>query len=131
MKLSKFKVHKSILAARSDVFKAMFGSQMKENECGEVTFEDLTSSGLKTILFIYAGVVDEAWKVNTGEIVDAADRYSINFLKTFVDKNLHLTCNTENASNMLQLTIIHALSLAFKNISEYIQSNFNRIANVS
>lgn len=123
-----FRVHKNILAARSEVFKVMFETPMKESQSGEVTLEDLSSRGLKTILkFIYTGMVDDDWKSNPREIVNAADRFSLSSLKKFVDMNLHLTCNVENALDLLQIACYHILTTAFKNISKYIQLNLHQI----
>lgn len=122
-------MHKAILAARSEVFKAMFETPMKESLSGVVTFDDLSSSTMKTFLkFIYTGILDDDWKNNPTEIVDVADRFCLPSLKKFVDMNLHLTCKVENAVDLLQIAHYHALPTAFKNISNYLRSNVNQIA---
>ena len=51
-----FKVHKAILVARSDVFRAMFLSGMKETVEGEVVIKDVDGKALEEVLhYLYTG----------------------------------------------------------------------------
>lgn len=121
-KYESFRVHKNILATGSEVFKAMFESPMKESQSGEVTFDDLSSAGLKILLkFIYTGIVDDDWKNNPSEIADVANRFLLSLLTKFIDLNLHLICNVENAYDLFRIAKHHGLTTATNNISKYCQ----------
>lgn len=70
--------------------------------------------------FIYTGTVHDDWKNNARELTDMAARFSLPSLKNFIDMNLDLNCNVENAIDMLQIAQCYAFKMDFKNITKYI-----------
>lgn len=51
-------VHKSILCARSNVFKAMFNSNMKESNTNKIIIDDISTDAFKELIkFIYTDVI--------------------------------------------------------------------------
>ena len=76
----RFPVHKSMLAARSPVFAAMFGHhEMEESKQGEATIKDLEPEVLKEMLkYIYTGKVTQLESM-ADELLAAADKVSCHF----------------------------------------------------
>ncbi|XP_054713863.1 speckle-type POZ protein B-like [Uloborus diversus] len=90
----KFSVHKSVLAARSPVFRAMFSHPMRESEQNIVVIDDTSEKVLGEVLyFIYSGKVSEGLTVNLAlDLLQAADKYCLLDLKatccSFLKQNL-------------------------------------------
>ncbi|XP_065357150.1 speckle-type POZ protein-like [Calliphora vicina] len=95
--------HKIVLAARSEVFAAMFEHKMKENEDNCVNIEDFDSDVCEEMLrYIYTGKVpklDEMWD----ELLAVADKYNLNGLKTICEQKLTSDLSMENAAKKLVL----------------------------
>merc|ERR1740128_1295403 len=85
-----FNCHQLILSTRSDVFRAMFQSNMKENRTKKVTIKDVDPDVLKEMLkFIYTGVTNEhVLKEKSGELLAAAEKYQIDCLKEICEVQL-------------------------------------------
>lgn len=76
-----FCVHKSILAARSRVFAAMFEHAMKEQTDGIVEIADVEPEIMQELLrFIYAGKVNNI-QMLACDLLAAADKYDLQGLK--------------------------------------------------
>lgn len=72
-----FKAHKSILAARSPVFGAMFEHEMEERKNGKVQILDVESDVFKEMLqFIYTGRTEKL-KEMAPELLATADKVSV------------------------------------------------------
>merc|ERR1711936_1548745 len=81
-------VHKSILAARSPVFCAMFQHDLEENKQGFVTITDLELDSLKEMLkFIYTGKVEQL-ETMADSLLAAADKYALDRLKVMCEEAL-------------------------------------------
>jgi hypothetical protein len=79
------KAHKSILSARSDVFKAMFTNNTKENQTGVIEMKATLSNVVKDFLsFIYCDTSSFRLKDAVGfetELYNVAEKYEIEDLK--------------------------------------------------
>src|SRR4051794_29045819 len=55
-----FHCYKPILAARSKVFDALFYNEMGESELGQISFPNISSSGMEIVLeYVYLGMIKE------------------------------------------------------------------------
>lgn len=79
MKSSTFKVHKAILASRSEVFKVMLDSDFKETEANEVLLiNDIEEDVMEAILeYIYAGVCPELQYLDTATLLAVVHKYEL------------------------------------------------------
>jgi len=100
---------RSILAARSEIFEAMFEHNMKENETGEVEIIDLDLETVKAVLlYIYTGRV-EYRKNNADLLIRAADKYMLHGLKRKIEDDLLNNVRFQNAIDMFVLgDAVHA-----------------------
>jgi len=121
---TEIKVHRNILGAGSIVFQKMLDSPMKERETGVVFIEDFSPACVNIMLkFIYTGNFDNDWKNVAEKMVRAADKYNLEILTQYLDRNLHLVCTIENAKRLRLLARMHGLEIAIKKITHFIISN--------
>ena len=85
-----FPAHKSIMAARSEVFAAMFQHPTTENLTNQVIIEDIEPDVFQEMLrFIYTGRLNLAtMKIMAVGLLIAADKYLLIKLKTVCEKYL-------------------------------------------
>lgn len=75
---AKFQIHKVILAAHSEVFKAMLKEDTAESQNSYVKLVDVTEEDLRCMLeYIYTGTVKDVENVNFGSLLMLADRYNL------------------------------------------------------
>ena len=97
-----FYCHKGILSARSPVFKAMFQSNMKENELGTVEIEDIQQEAFSEFLqYIYTGSISLSFDKYGKELLAVADKYQVDKLKRACEKELISKLDDENCSEMI------------------------------
>ena len=97
-----FYCHKGILSARSPVFKAMFQSNMKENELGTVEIEDIQQEAFSEFLnYIYTGSISLSFDKYGKELLAVADKYQVDKLKRACEKELISKLDAENCSEMI------------------------------
>ncbi len=104
-----FQAHKSILAARSTFFAAMFEHPTKENLTHQVEIRDLEPAVFNEILrFIYTGRLSESTmgKMSAG-ILAAADKYLLEQLKIECETQLVHRMSAENCLELLLITDEH------------------------
>ena len=100
-----FPAHKNILAARSQVFSAMFDHPSKENLKGIVDIPDIEPEVFKELLrYIYTGDVplERLDEVAVG-LLAAADKYLLEKLKKACKKHLTDRISPENCIKLLSL----------------------------
>jgi len=104
--------HKSILAARSDVFSAMFENDMLENETNQVVIKDLVKEVIHPMIeYIYTGNVKDI-TTDTAHLLKAADKYNLGGLKKLCEEALIKTLAVENCVDMIILAdMYHAHDL--------------------
>jgi len=99
-----FYCHKGILSARSPVFKAMFQSNMKENESGTVEIEDIQQEVvLEFLQYIYTGTISLNFEKYGEELFAVADKYQVDQLKGACENEMISKLDAENCIEMLLL----------------------------
>jgi len=121
-----FRCHKIILTSRSQVFKTMLDSNMKEKETGSIEIKDMKLEVFEDLLnYIYCG---EAPKIDehAGELFAAADLYQLEHLKELCEVKLCAGIDITNCINLLVLGELHHAStlkaFALNFVSENIQN---------
>jgi speckle-type POZ protein len=98
--------HKTILAARSPVFAAMFEHDMREKKNSQVDVADITPNAFKRLLhFIYTGECEV--RSLTEEIFFAADKYDVKDLKQICQIEMRKKLDVDNAIRLLILSDLH------------------------
>ena len=101
-----FRCHKSILAARSSVFDAMFTHNMEEKISSRVDIIDLDSETVQDMItYIYSGKVGELDGKATG-LLSAAEKYDLRELKQLCEDSLCNNINTDNVLGKIRIIII-------------------------
>ncbi|XP_036337466.1 protein roadkill-like [Rhagoletis pomonella] len=105
-----FRAHKAILAARSEVFSAMFEHEMKEREQNNVVIEDIDHEVLKEMLcFIYTGKAPNLEQEQMAEVLlAAADKYALEKLKVICEEAICRKLSVDNAVETLVLADLHS-----------------------
>jgi len=99
-----FYCHKWMLSARSPVFKAMFQSNMKENESGTVEIEDIQQEVvLEFLQYIYTGTISLNFEKYGEELFAVADKYQVDQLKGACENEMISKLDAENCIEMLLL----------------------------
>ena len=106
-----FKCHKTILAARSEVFEAMFMHDFLEKSEGVVSVDDIEDDVMAELLrFIYTdkieGLQDEQDDF-LASLLTAADKYNIKRLKSICEKKLSGRLSVGNLIDLLILADVH------------------------
>jgi hypothetical protein len=78
------KVHRMIMADKSEYFKRMLTTDMQEKESNLVWFNDINSSTLKELVkFIYTGKATIADNKMAKDLLYAAEKFGLEALKSF------------------------------------------------
>ncbi|GBO22029.1 Speckle-type POZ protein [Araneus ventricosus] len=104
-KTNSFPAHKTVLCARSPVFKVMMSNDMKEKNSNSIQVDDLEDDTVQQLLlFIYSdNVEDLQWETAT-KLYYASDKYQI--------EKLRLMCSSFFMDNLTPSTAIELLLLA-------------------
>ncbi|KAJ0005917.1 hypothetical protein NQD34_015811 [Periophthalmus magnuspinnatus] len=103
-----FKAHKSILAARSPVFNAMFEHEMEESKKNRVDISDVDPEVFKEMMgFIYTGKAPNLEKM-ADNLLAAADKYALERLKVMCEEALCNSLSVENVADTLILADLHS-----------------------
>ncbi|XP_036284546.1 speckle-type POZ protein-like [Pipistrellus kuhlii] len=103
-----FQAHKAILAARSPVFRAMFGHAMQESITNQVEIIDMEPGVFKEMMcFIYTGKAPNLDKMADG-LLAAADKYALERLKVMCEEALSSQLSVESAAEMLTLADLYS-----------------------
>ncbi|XP_033210640.1 speckle-type POZ protein-like isoform X1 [Belonocnema kinseyi] len=107
-----FGAHKNILAARSEVFAAMFKHEMSEKCNSLVEIMDLTPEVVQKMLsFIYTDKVDdEVLKKTAPELLAAAEKYNLQRLKEMCAAAIHRNLAADNVLNTLKVADLYSTS---------------------
>lgn len=111
-----FFLHKCLLATSSDVFQAMFTTDMIEKNQNTVEITDIRCEILEELFrFIYTGKVNDIKKEKVCELLSAAEKYCVKGLKTLCEKKI--------CDNISMLNVIEYLELALMNNAEQLKTN--------
>ena len=96
-----FYCSKAVLGARSEVFKTMFLTDMKESRTGIIEIEDVSPEALKEVLiFLYTDMTYQ-YKENTAiEVLEVADLYRLNRLKRMCEEAMMANLSKENVPKL-------------------------------
>ena len=109
-----FHCHRIILSGRSQVFKAMFMSDMIENTSRTVDIKDIKPEVVQEMLhFIYTGGIskDDVMDKIGKDLLGAADQYQLDLLKSKCEEKL---CSSLEVSNSVELLVLADLYQASK-----------------
>ncbi|KAL7293601.1 hypothetical protein TKK_0012688 [Trichogramma kaykai] len=96
--------HKAVLATASPVFKAMFTHDMLENKRRLVDMIDVRyESAIELLRYIYTGGVETCEVSLVIDLLVAADKYEIEYLKNKCEMILSLNLSSENVVNVLKV----------------------------
>ncbi|XP_051966828.1 speckle-type POZ protein-like B isoform X3 [Xyrauchen texanus] len=103
-----FKAHKSILAARSPVFNAMFEHKMEESKKNRVDISDVEPDVFREMMvFIYTGKAPHLEQM-ADNLLAAADKYALDRLKVLCEEALCNSLSVENVADILILADLHS-----------------------
>lgn len=124
-----FKVHRTVLAARSSVFAAMFETYMKEQRDSKIVINDFSSQDVESFLkFFYFGCIENS--INVVEVFKLAEKYDVKELRDMCEAILIDTIEENNAVEILELGRLYdknnLKNLAFRKIREALPEKFFR-----
>ena len=121
--------HQAILSTRSDVFRAMFQSNMTEKRTKTITIADHSPDVIhKMLQFIYSGkaVLDDQQEL-TREILKAAEKYGLEILKKMCEDKLCESLVLKNSIKNLILGEMYRATKLMKNAMELLASNMSSV----
>ncbi|XP_067927872.1 speckle-type POZ protein B-like isoform X2 [Watersipora subatra] len=122
-----FKVHKSILSARSPVFHAMFEHDMEESKQNRVAVYDVEEEVMKEMLqFIYTGKASNLEKM-VAELLSAADKYALERLKVMCEEALCGNLSIENVCEILVLADLHSAEQLKTHALDFVNSHATEV----
>ncbi len=113
--------HRSVLAARSPVFAAMFRNKMAECKNGVVEMEDLDPDVLESFLkFLYSGKITNLSEKNVSILFSTSDKYDVPCLQQQCSEWIieHLTL--QNCIGFMQLADTHNCNYWKNSVVEFI-----------
>uniref|UniRef100_A0A1E1WJI1 BTB domain-containing protein n=1 Tax=Pectinophora gossypiella TaxID=13191 RepID=A0A1E1WJI1_PECGO len=134
----KFRVHKVLLLAHSEVFKAMLKEDTAESQNNYVKLVDVCTDDLRGILeFVYTGTIKDIDAANFFNLLMLADQYNLKGLRELAQYTLSQQLCTDNAlevlvvADMYNSDILKQTTLKFikKNVASLKSSTFKEIKN--
>ncbi len=126
-----FKAHKTILAAKSEVFEAMFKQTGTLEDCtGKVKIEDAKPKVLEEFLrCIYLNEQSFTKKPveSLQELLIIADKYIFSSLKHICEESLGANLCTSNVGDMALFAEKYAALHLKKSVSHFVALNFTKI----
>lgn len=105
---AQFPVNKAIVCAQSEVFSAMFESDMKEKRTGVVEIKDLEDDTVsKMLMFLHTNILEELDFSIACNLYSAADKYHITALRKMCSNFLTSSLDTSNVCDVLALANRH------------------------
>lgn len=119
-----FMAHKAVLANRSPVFRAMLKHEMVESKQNRVTITDIESKVFEQLLnFIYTDSVTDLKPTMAFELLQAADKYDLEKLKTRCEAVLCGQISEETAVNTLVLADLYRADQLKRAATKFIGRN--------
>lgn len=122
-----FPVHKSILAARSPVFDALFKSGLEESKSNAVDILDVEPGVMEVFLrYIYTGKCERIDEM-AAALLRMADKYDIKCLKDLCEIALLKQMNCENAADTLIVADLYNAEDLKGKILDFIKKNIKEV----
>ncbi|KAJ5069697.1 pep-cterm sorting domain-containing protein [Anaeramoeba ignava] len=119
-----FKTHKSILSSRSQYFKSLFKSKMKEYQENKLILQDVSSSVLSSILnYFYSGKIEINLE-NAIQILVFSSKYLIDELIEICSKFIQKNFQIETIVDVLKLSESMNLNELLDFCYQFISENF-------
>lgn len=137
---AKFQVHKVILTAHSEVFKAMLKEETAESQNNYVKLIDVGEDDLRYMLeYIYTGTIKYVETINFASLLMLADRYNLQGLWKLSQYVLSEQINCDNALDILVIADmydsdflkIEAMKFIKRNVEVLESGTFKEINNAS
>lgn len=91
------------MAEKSEFFDKLFTTDMQEKNKNEATLQNIHSAVLEEVIkFIYTGKADILDSTKAKELLDAAEQFGIEGLKSICEQELLKALTKENALEMLK-----------------------------
>ncbi|KAJ2946699.1 hypothetical protein O0L34_g12757 [Tuta absoluta] len=135
----KFNVHKVLLTAHSEVFKAMLKEDTAESLNNYVKLPDAATEDLKGVLeFIYTGSIKDLENANVFNLLMLADQYNLDGLRELAQYTIIQQMTVNNALEVLILADMYnsdrlkqaSLNFIKKNVASLRSSTFKEMKNV-
>ncbi|XP_065205279.1 speckle-type POZ protein B-like [Planococcus citri] len=124
-----YPAHKTVLAARSPVFCAMFKHSTKEYELNRVDIVDINEAVVEEMLkYVYTGKCEVPDELAEG-LLAAADKYDLDRLKIMCAKKLINGLSVKNAVSTLILADMHSNEYLNRKTIKFIVANFAQVLN--
>ncbi|PAA60750.1 hypothetical protein BOX15_Mlig033334g1, partial [Macrostomum lignano] len=119
-----FPVHKNVLVASSDYFRAAFSSGMREAGASCLELKGVTAEGLQAVLeFVYTGSL--ALSVDRAEdILNTASHLQISEAVQLCIRFLQLALSLDNCVELLNLSELYCLDEFGSNVRTFLLENF-------
>ncbi|KAJ5068282.1 hypothetical protein M0811_12394 [Anaeramoeba ignava] len=126
-----FKTHKSILSSRSQYFKSLFKSKMKEYQENKMILQDVSSSILSSILnYFYSGKIEINLE-NAIEILFFSSKYLIDELTEIVSNFIKNNFQIETIVDILKLSDSMNFNILLDSSYKFILENFDKFIKTS
>ncbi|CAG9575438.1 unnamed protein product [Danaus chrysippus] len=120
----KFNVHRSLLCANSEVFRAMLKDETAESMNGYVKMVDINKDDLKDIIeFMYTGTIENLLDCNFYNIFILCNQYDLQGLKELAESALIFQINDDNVIETLSLADLHNSEAVKLAAMKYIKMN--------
>ena len=121
-------VHKTILAARSDVFAAMLSADNKETKSSKLIIEDFDIDVVRQMVtFIYTGKLKDSENLVCPELLLLADKYNLSDLVNHCGITLAENLKLENAVAVLNVAVKTSSKYLLKMAASFVARNFPKI----
>ena len=122
------KVHRAVLVACSDYFRAMLTGNMKESQESEVTLQGISGLGLQTVVdFAYSGKLSLDLD-NLEEVLAAASHLQVSEAIDLCCQFLEKAISMDNCIDILNLTELYSLNQSTQTILNFLLEHFERLA---
>ncbi|XP_005092148.1 kelch-like protein 26 [Aplysia californica] len=121
-------VHRAVMAACSDYFRAMLTGYMKESREECVELKGVTASGLKVVVdFAYTGRLELTYD-NVHDVLSAASHLQVGVAVELCSKYLETALTVDNCTDILNLAQMYSLKSTQDKAMHYMMDNFEFVS---
>ncbi|XP_055944473.1 uncharacterized protein LOC129975435 [Argiope bruennichi] len=123
-----FSAHKSVLCARSPVFRSMLTTNMKEKIMERIQIDDLDDDTIdQFLLFLYTDDLEDLQWESAMKLYYAADKYQVQLLKYLCSSFLVARLDISNVTDLLCLADRHQDSSLKTDVENFISTNSKKL----